>query len=71
MGSRRLGQWRLLSDIDRRLIARVGAALAEFRNELADKHLNQAQRLQCSKNGTLADRITGVENKVDIEALMG
>jgi hypothetical protein len=72
MSRRRLGQWRPLSNVDRRWIRRIASGLAEFKGEqLRDKHLMQAQRLLCSKNGPLADRITDTRSEVDVQAMVG
>jgi len=70
MSSRKLGQWRPLSSNDRRLITRLGSALAEFYGaQLSDKHRRQAQRILCDRNGPLADRVTGTQ-RIDLETLV-
>jgi hypothetical protein len=70
MSSRKLVQWRPLSDIDRRLIVRLGAA--EFKGEeLSDNHFKLAQRILCAKGGPLSDRLVGSQTEIDISALVG
>jgi hypothetical protein len=72
MTSRKLGQWRPLNANDRRLIGKLGVALAEFKREqLSDKHLSQAQHLLCSRYGPLANRIVGTDRVIDLDALVG